>query len=183
MSLPLIPFRDGYLKSMAAWRMFNEGLISVELLRVKMDEILNSMQDVQDRLDEEERSYLAQFYVPQPRYLTDPVHPFPPKPIVLPSRDRKLGVSDDKLNDPCPSVCHICKESPKMKECLLTSCEHYYCKVCWKQWAAAQTSSEKQCAVCKMVSRHVTTFVKMSARQQRLTQNAMKNATAFTKAL
>ncbi len=173
---------ESYIKSMAVWRMFNDGLISVEALRIKMETILNCMQDLQDRLDEEERSHLAQFYVPERRYLTDPLHPFPPKPIVLPTRDRKLGLSDQVLNGPCSSPCHICKEVPRMKESVMTSCEHYYCKVCWKQWSASQSSVEKHCPMCRMVSRHVTTFVKMSARQQ-LAESTAKNATTFTKAV
>jgi hypothetical protein len=53
--------------------------------------------------------------------------------------------------------CPICQESPKMKDCILTECGHYFCRGCWTDWMNTPTSS-KDCPYCRTIMPQITGF-------------------------
>jgi hypothetical protein len=70
----------------------------------------------------------------------------------LPNRynpiERTVVIAKRKLQEPCPSVCAICQETPKYKDVVCTECDHYYCKTCWNDWMNAELSN-KNCPTCR----------------------------------
>jgi len=53
--------------------------------------------------------------------------------------------------------CAICQETPKVKDCILTECNHYYCKGCWNGWMNAERSNKK-CPTCRKDMPRITSF-------------------------
>jgi hypothetical protein len=53
--------------------------------------------------------------------------------------------------------CAICHETPKVKDCILTECNHYFCKGCWNGWMNAQRSN-KNCPTCRKDMPRITSF-------------------------
>jgi hypothetical protein len=89
----------------------------------------------------------SQYTVPGP--YTAPLYSNPTTP---PSRYNPLEkikvIAKKKLEEPCPTDCAICQETPKLKDALCTECGHYYCKSCWNTWMDAPTSN-KNCPTCR----------------------------------
>lgn len=74
---------------------------------------------------------------------------------VTPSTSKVMAKS--KLEEPCPTECAICQETPKYKDALCTDCEHYYCKACWDVWMKTPTSNHT-CPTCRKVDPKSTIF-------------------------
>ena len=53
--------------------------------------------------------------------------------------------------------CAICQETPKVKDCILTECKHYFCKGCWTGWMNAERSN-KSCPTCRKEMPKITSF-------------------------
>jgi len=53
--------------------------------------------------------------------------------------------------------CAICQETPKVKDCILTECNHYFCKGCWNGWMNAERSN-KTCPTCRKEMPRITSF-------------------------
>ncbi len=53
--------------------------------------------------------------------------------------------------------CSICQESPKIKDCILTECNHYFCRGCWDNWMNA-VRSNKDCPNCRTIMPEITGF-------------------------
>ncbi len=53
-----------------------------------------------------------------------------------------------KLEELCPSLCIICQEELQYKNAIVTDCEHYYCKTCWRQWMNT-LGSNQCCPTCR----------------------------------
>ncbi len=53
--------------------------------------------------------------------------------------------------------CAICQENPKVKDCILTECKHYFCKGCWNGWMNAERSNKK-CPTCRKDMPRITSF-------------------------
>jgi hypothetical protein len=53
--------------------------------------------------------------------------------------------------------CAICQETPKVKDCILTECNHYFCKGCWNGWMNTQRSNKK-CPTCRNDMPRITSF-------------------------
>lgn len=64
-------------------------------------------------------------------------------------------VSKKKLEETID--CPICQESPKIKDCILTECGHYFCRGCWNDWMT-RTSSSKDCPCCRTIMPEITGF-------------------------
>lgn len=53
--------------------------------------------------------------------------------------------------------CAICQETPKVKDCILTECNHYFCKGCWNRWMNVERSNKK-CPTCRKDMPRITSF-------------------------
>jgi len=80
---------------------------------------------------------------------------------IIPSRnnpvERSKVIARKKLEEPCPSECSICQETPKHKDAVCTECNHYYCKGCWESWMNAD-GSNKKCPTCRKDMPRITIF-------------------------
>lgn len=66
-------------------------------------------------------------------------------------------IAKKKLDEPCPTECAICQETPKYKDAVCTDCIHYYCKTCWSGWMTT-TGSNKSCPTCRKDLPRVTSY-------------------------
>jgi hypothetical protein len=70
---------------------------------------------------------------------------------------RSKVIARRKLEEPCPTECSICQETPKYKDAVCTECIHYYCKECWETWMNAE-GSNKKCPTCRKDMPIITSF-------------------------
>jgi hypothetical protein len=71
--------------------------------------------------------------------------------------ERSKVIARRKLEEPCPTECSICQETPKYKDAICTDCNHYYCKGCWESWMNAE-GSNKKCPTCRKDMPRITVF-------------------------
>jgi hypothetical protein len=71
--------------------------------------------------------------------------------------ERSKVIARRKLEEPCPTECSICQETPKYKDSICTECNHYYCKGCWESWMNAE-GSNKKCPTCRKDMPRITVF-------------------------
>jgi len=75
-----------------------------------------------------------------------------PARVATPSVSKVIAKS--KLEEPCPTECAICQETPKYKDALCTECNHYYCKACWDVWMKTSIT----CPTCRKSDPKTTIF-------------------------
>lgn len=71
--------------------------------------------------------------------------------------EKSKVIPKKKLEDPCPTECAICQDTPKHKDAVCTECNHYYCKACWQSWMNAERSNKK-CPTCRKDMPRITSF-------------------------
>lgn len=70
---------------------------------------------------------------------------------------RSKVIARRKLEEPCPTECSICQETPKYKDAVCTGCNHYYCKECLENWMNTE-GSNKKCPTCRKDIPIITSF-------------------------
>jgi hypothetical protein len=86
--------------------------------------------------------------------------PRPPE-VVQPARavaephEKTKVIAKAKLEETID--CAICQETHKVKVCILTECNHYFCKGCWNGWMNAERSN-KRCPTCRKEMPRITSF-------------------------
>lgn len=90
-------------------------------------------------------------------------------------KERKAVLPKRKLDQPCPSECSICHDTPLYKDAVKTSCDHYYCKTCLMDWMNTRNSN-RRCPMCRAFTTKNTTFRERAPR--RITTNATSTATS-----
>lgn len=86
-------------------------------------------------------------------------NPTPPPSRYNPLEKIKV-IAKKKLEEPCPTDCAICQETPKLKDALCTDCGHYYCKSCWNTWMDSPTSN-KNCPTCRKDMPKTTSYLSL----------------------
>ena len=93
--------------------------------------------------------------------------PLPIRGPVKTVTEKSKVIAKKKLEEPCPSECAICQETPKHKDAVCTSCDHYYCKSCLDSWMKTKTS-KGNCPLCRQVVSLTTSFRARAPRTKKL---------------
>ena len=72
--------------------------------------------------------------------------------------ERKIIMTEEKLNKCCPSLCGVCRRVVLFKDAVRTMCNHYYCKKCLDDRLKTVSYNVRRCPTCKMMLTAVTTF-------------------------
>lgn len=75
-------------------------------------------------------------------------------------------IAKKKLEEPCPTECAICQETPKFKDAVCTDCNHYYCKTCWAAWMNSD-GSNRNCPTCRANMPRTTSYKARSSPKPR----------------
>jgi hypothetical protein len=114
-------------------------------------EIVNIDMDVDD--GSSFQSELDQSFVYNPPIYNPPIY----NRLSVQRDERSKVIARRKLEEPCPTECSICQETPKYKDAVCTDCIHYYCKGCWESWMNAE-GSNKKCPTCRKDMPGITSF-------------------------
>jgi hypothetical protein len=111
-------------------------------------------------LDQSEldQSFIAQPFTAQPFTFNPPIYRrLFVAPVNRSSVERSKVIARRRLEEPCPTECSVCQETPKYKDAICTECNHYYCKGCWENWMNAE-GSNKKCPTCRKDMPRITSF-------------------------